>query len=459
MKIFVSHATKDDELVTQLCASLASMVEAAFWIDHHHLIPPEDNWRGAIQVALRECEVGLVVLSRHSVARAEIVAEWTYLLNIRRGLYVAKVDDVPIADIDYRLHLVQWIDLAQDWQKGIGALAAAINNQTLALDAPTVWVRPVTGHIDRKLLAVPISGREYGLATLRQRLHEEPTTILGVGGIGKSRLAAEIVMTMPDGYGAVWHRCTEQTDPRDIELMLCEHLGLPESTNQHDLLEALRRHPLLLVLDNAEVVTDSQRRAMVGLIEAFYAMGSQVLLTSRSAWDELETGETYRPQRPSVETAEQIVNDMQQAFNVPHNLQPYAHKLALAARQHPGLIEWAVKQTHRFSPEKVIRDLRHLRSKKIQAALDEMIHKTLRIMVKAEGGGIDMALRRLLVFRGSFTYDAAKAVLQVDEDKLDHYLDTLLRRQFIVLYIDPQKQSRYRIDPLVIDVLTSHEPN
>lgn len=454
MTIFISHATKDDELVTQLWMTLKEATGKTFWVDHHNLTPPEDNWRGAVQEALQACEAGLLVLSRNSVARPEIVAEWTYLLNIRRGLYLAKVDDVPIADIDYRLHIVQWTDLSRDWAAGVKALAAAMTNQVLPQDAPLVWLRHVTGHIDRKLLAVPISGRDYGLTALRHRLQEEPTTILGVGGIGKSRLAAEIVMTQPHEQGAVWHRCTDQTDPRDIELMLCEHLGLDDTTSQHDILEALRGQPILLVLDNAEAVPESQRQPMVELIEALYGVGSQALLTSRGVWDELSTGETYRPQRPSVETAEQIVKDMQQAFNVPHDLEPYAHKLALAARQHPGLIEWAVKQTHNFSPDKVIRDLRHLKSKKLQVALDEMIHKTLRVMVKAEGAGVADALRRLVVFRGSFTYDAAKAVLQLEEDQLDSYLDTLLHWQFIVLYIDRQKQSRYRIDPLVIDVVT-----
>ncbi len=454
--IFISHATKDDEVVSRLMEALAAETGGEFWVDHHHLTPPEDNWRQAIQEALRNCMAGLLILSRHSVSRPEIMSEWTYLLNVHRDLYVAKIDGVPVEDIDYRLHLVQWVDLSKDWDKGVQTLAAAIRGDDTPEDAPVMTPRPVTGHIDRKLLAIPIHGRDYGLTTLETRMEHGPTTILGIGGVGKSRLAAEVAMSSPNIDGVIWHRCSDVSQPDDVVMLLRQHLNLAPSVPRHQVLESLRTHHLLVVIDNAEAVPEERQAAFVLLIEQLYAAGAKVLVTSRSEWDELEIGETYRPQRPSREAAVKIVQEMQDAFRSPHDLASYAERMVDAARQHPGLLEWGVKQTRRFEPNKVIRDLRRLKSKRMQEALDEMIHKTLRQMVRQEGKGVRDALRRLVIFRGGFSYEAAHAVLELDEDTLDFCLETLVAWQFVNVTAD-RGMARYWVDPLVIGFIECDE--
>lgn len=454
--IFISHATKDDAVVNRLMEALAAATGGVFWVDHHHLTPPEENWRQAIHEALRTCEAGLLILSRHSVSRPEIVSEWTYLLNVHRGLYIAKVDDVPIEDIDYRLHLVQWVDLSKDWDRGVQTLAAAIQGEDAPDDAPVMVPRPVTGHIDRKLLAVPIHGRDYGLSTLEERLERGPTTILGIGGVGKSRLAAEVAMTSPNIEGVIWHRCSDVTQPEEVVMLLRQHFDLAADATRHDVLEMLNTHRLLIVIDNAEAVPESRQDEYSTLIEELYTAGARILVTSRTEWDELDIGETYRPQRPSREAAVQIVEDMQEAFHSPHDLSPYAERIVDAARQHPGLLEWGVKQTRRFAPEKVIRDLRRLKSKRMQEALDEMIHKTLRQMIRQEGKGVADALKRLVIFRGGLTYDAAMMVLELDEDMLDLCLEALVAWQFVNVTAE-RGMARYWVDPLVIGFIDCDE--
>ncbi len=455
-QLFVSHATKDDETVSRLCTDLDATAGCKFWVDHHHLKPPEDNWRGAIQDALQTAGAGLLVLSRNSVSRPEIVAEWTYLLNLGRGLFVAKIDDVPIEDIDYRLHLVQWIDLSQDWEAGVKALVAAIQGEPVANDAPVRVVRHVTGHIDRKLRAIPISGRGYGLSVVQSRLKCGPTMILGIGGIGKSRVAAEVVMTSPEYQGAVWHSCSDVSRSEDVLHLIRQHCELPPDTPRHHTLAALKNALCLVVIDNAETVIDENRPDYVRLIEDLYEAGAQVLLTSRIEWEELAISETYRPQRLGKSNAEQLLRDMEVAFNSPHNLGRYAKRMANAARYHPGLIEWAVRQTKRFPPERVINHLRRLRSRKMQAALDEMLHKTVRQMTRRDGKEARDALRRIVVFRGGFTVEALQAVLGGDGDWVDHSLDVLLTWQFIRLIVI-KGQTRYWVDPLVIECIEADE--
>jgi len=449
-QIFVSHATKDDEAVSRLFEALKTATGCTFWVDHHHLKPPEDNWREAIHEALKSCNAGLLVLSRNSVLRPEIVSEWTFLLNLKRDLYVAKIDDVPIEEIDYRLHLVQWIDLSQDWQAGVDTLAAAIQNEPTPEDAPLVLMRRVTGRIDRKLLAIPIYGRDYGVSVVKERLQKAPTVILGIGGIGKSRVAAEVVMTSPDIDGAVWYECSEVSQPSEVLDLIRQHFEMGASVVRRQLLDAFKNRKCLIVLDNADSIPDEQRKPFVKLIEDLYASGAQVLLTSRSEWEDMDVEQTYRPQRPGKKNAAQIVSDMDLVFNSPHYLKPYAARIARAARYHPGLMEWAVKQTRRFPPEKVIRNLQALKSKKVQSAVDEIVLKTLRRVVREGGAEVKQTLSHLVIFRGGFTYEALRAVVDDDEDLIDQHLEVLIAWQFVTMWVIKGK-ARYWVDSLVVD--------
>jgi tetratricopeptide (TPR) repeat protein len=128
-----------------------------------------------------------------------------------------------------------------------------------------------------------------------------------------------------------------------------------------------------------------------------------------------------------------------------------------------------VRQTKRFPVEKVLDDLRSLKSKAAQDALDEMILKTLRQMTAAEGEAPEAALKRLAVCRGGFTYGAARGILYphpltpsplhgegeargMDDDALDAALDRLQAWQFVTF--DGQ---RFGVDPLVIEAVKADE--
>lgn len=124
---------------------------------------------------------------------------------------------------------------------------------------PIVWgnVPPKNPHF---------TGREDMLAELHRRLEEGTTTVLpealhGMGGIGKTQLAAEYVYRhMPD-YDVVWWIPAERKVGIGNALVeLGERLGLQAGTEFNvavrQVIEALRRgdpyHRWLLVFDNAE---------------------------------------------------------------------------------------------------------------------------------------------------------------------------------------------------------------
>ncbi len=412
--VFISHSTRDDARVTELHDQLEAATGRDMWVDHKD-IKPSDNWQVEIDRNLREMKALLLALSRHSAGSAEVTAEWRDALLRRIPLYVAVLDDIPLEDIPPRLRLIQPVDLHRDWRGGIASLAAAIKGETVDHAArATLFEITARPPIDRRLTRIPISGRDPDLSEIKGLLKTQPVAIVGVGGLGKSRLAAEIVLTQEEVHGAVWHQASELSRAEEVIELLREHLALDPATERADVLKQLKTRRRLIVLDNAEDVAagDPRRADYVRLVDELGASGARVLLTSRVEWDDLDLCRAYHPRTLDPEAAQEIVVNMAREFGVQADLRPQAESIARAAHLHPRLIEWAVRQMIRFPAVKVLGDLDEFKGLKAQEALDEMIRKTLRQMESSEGQGkaATAALRRLNVCRGGFTYAAAEKI-------------------------------------------------
>jgi predicted ATPase/class 3 adenylate cyclase len=129
-------------------------------------------------------------------------------------------------------------------------------------------------------------GRETVLPALRALLGQNRlVTLLGTGGIGKSRLAvqlaADLVDTYPDG---VWFvELAPLDDARRLPQAVASVLGLKEEPGR-SLADALRQHVasrrLLLVLDNCEHLLGAAAMLAKALLQA--GAGLSVLATSRA---------------------------------------------------------------------------------------------------------------------------------------------------------------------------------
>ncbi|MFD8395954.1 ATP-binding protein [Streptomyces sp. NPDC059680] len=102
-------------------------------------------------------------------------------------------------------------------------------------------------------------GRSAELAELRDALgRARLVTVTGVGGVGKSRLAARVAAGWESGAGRV--ELAPVRDPQFVEYAVAEALGLTDHTARlprQTLLEHLAGRPALLVLDGFEHLLDA----------------------------------------------------------------------------------------------------------------------------------------------------------------------------------------------------------
>ena len=128
-------------------------------------------------------------------------------------------------------------------------------------------------------------GREAELATVRELLrHNRLVTLVGTGGIGKTRLGLEAARAslaeFPDG---VWlAELAPLTDPELVASAMHAALGLQSGTGRwtsERLAAALRERTLLLVLDNCEHLIGAAAREAQALLAA--APQVRILATSQ----------------------------------------------------------------------------------------------------------------------------------------------------------------------------------
>lgn len=88
--------------------------------------------------------------------------------------------------------------------------------------------------------------------------------------------------------------------------------------------------------------------------------------------------------------------------------------------------------------------------------MDKPINERLREMTQAEGPGPEAALRRLVVFQGGFTGEAAGAILESSEETVDRTLATLQQYGFVTPQAaNGRRMTRYWLDADASDYLES----
>jgi class 3 adenylate cyclase len=155
-------------------------------------------------------------------------------------------------------------------------------------------------------------GRAHELATVRDwalKDHCRLIGILGIGGVGKTSIAAKLTQDIASGFHRVYWRSLRNTPPVSewiagaIAFLSDEQLVPPEGEAERlaSLLQLLRERPCLLVLDNFETVLEPgqsegrYRDGLAGYGAILRAVGetnhqSCLVITSREAPPDCTTG-------------------------------------------------------------------------------------------------------------------------------------------------------------------------
>ncbi|MDX2075299.1 MAG: toll/interleukin-1 receptor domain-containing protein, partial [bacterium] len=376
--IFISHSTKDDDHINRIADTLQQAGHTV-WVDHRNgIMPGTPSWDKEIRMAIKNADVGVFIMSENSLDSGICGAECLLVQELKKPLYVLRLQDCKPENIWLYIKQIQYADLVKNFDTGMNAFLGALGGATGA-ELPTPYLTTVTGRDTLRIylpfLKNPLRGRNADVQAIQALIGPHITQIIGVGGWGKSRLSAEIALAYPTG--AVWHRCSEVSSHTDLLRLFRTHLDLPDETKPDDVLARLGQFKPLVVVDNAEDVMKADvREGYVMLLRQVVANDVPVLITTRRLWDEFKPRKQYPPPQLPSAIASQITADFAHSQDIPLTLDQ-ADALATAARRHPRLIEFAVLLIPEIGYDVTLRRLKSLKDDNIQEALDDMIRKTL----------------------------------------------------------------------------------
>ena len=261
-------------------------------------------------------------------------------------------------------------------------------------------------------------------------------TIVGPGGIGKSRLAIEVAETIAQtGREVAFTMLESITSPERVISMIARAVGVRDTGDEPleaKLLTALAGRDLLLVVDNMEHVLDATAD-LVRLITALPQL--QLLVTSRSplrvrAERTFELGPLAVPDAGASMTdaaatsAVALFVDRAMAINPAFQMsEQSAGAIGGIVRALDGVplaIELAAARTRTMSPQEILERLDSALILLVGGARDlperqRTVRSTIEWSVRLLDADAAAAFRALSVFAGPFTIDAAEAVLAASD--------------------------------------------
>ncbi len=318
---------------------------------------------------------------------------------------------------------------------------------TPALDEPTHPMSNVP------LPSNPLVGREPELAAVQNLLLRDDVslvTITGTGGAGKSRLGLEVARNLT-GYfadGVFLVRLAPLHDANLVATAIAETLEIRESGGARPLLEtlqgALHDKNLLLLMDNYEHVISAAPVA-AQLLGACPHL--KILATSRVALHVRGEKEVPLPPLPlpkegTVQTttralqsaAVQLFMQRAQAVNPAFELtEENTPAIVEICRQLDGLplaLELAAARIRLLSPQMLLKRLEHRFAVLSGGARDlpsrqQTLRSTIDWSYDLLNDSAQALFRRLSVFAGGWTLEAAEAICNVDGDLGADILDDL----------------------------------
>ena len=278
-------------------------------------------------------------------------------------------------------------------------------------------------------------GRDEVVSEIETLVRKFPlVTLVGTGGVGKSRVALQVGAELLDGSGGVWFvELAPLNDPGLVAVTIASALGLtqkPDHPMLESLLNYLQRKHLLLILDNCEHVVEN----VAQIAEAVLRDCPQVQLLATSREPLRISGEhAYRmpslavPPERAVLSAEEALTYGAVAlfaeraaasdtrFRLTDEIAPIVAEICRRLDGIALAIELAAARVKILAPHQLAQKLDErfrVLTGGSRAALPRQ--QTLRALIDWSYDALSeqerIVFRRLAVFAGGFTLDFAAAV-------------------------------------------------
>ena len=268
----------------------------------------------------------------------------------------------------------------------------------------------------------PLIGRERELAELLELTSQARlVTLTGVGGTGKTRLALEAAAKLVEAYpdGVWWVPLAALRDPELVEPTIAQTLAAKDGLAEH-----LRGKRTLLLLDNFEQLVEAAARLSELLADTEQVT---ILVTSR---EPLHLGAEHQYPVPPLPEEEAVELFTARARQLTPGFEP-TETVAEICRRLDGIplaIELAAARIKVLAPAALLERLEHPLSVLTggnrdapdrQRTLAATIAWSYELLSERE----QALLRRLAVFAGDFTLEAAEEVCAADLDSLHSLVD------------------------------------
>src|SRR5947207_2810731 len=288
----------------------------------------------------------------------------------------------------------------------------------------------------------PLLGRERELDALADVVRGSGTrllTVTGIGGIGRTRLALELVRRLAPEFqhGACVATLANVRDPAHVTRAILEALEVPETSGSPDeqLESCLRNSELLLLVDNFEQVLPAAA-SIARLLDA--APRLKIVVTSRAPLRVAAEREFAVPPLVDEEAAELFISRAQAAnanFDLSEQNAAAVAELCMRLEGLPLAIELAAARTKLLSPSTLLARLTNRLALLTGGRRDAPQHQqTLRMTFDWSYDLLESSpqqlFARLSVFSGGWTLAAAEEICDATLEDLGTLVDeSLVRRR------------------------------
>ncbi|HEX8508494.1 MAG TPA: BTAD domain-containing putative transcriptional regulator, partial [Propionibacteriaceae bacterium] len=290
-----------------------------------------------------------------------------------------------------------------------------------------------------------LHGRENDVEVIGEALTHSPlVTLVGPGGIGKTRLALEAGMSDADRAGGVWLiELAGIASSSHVPRAVANVLDVKESPGRgltQSVLEVLKPRSALLVLDNCEHVIDGAAELVQAIAERCPHV--RVLATSREALgvrgEQLIEVGPLDPDGP----ARELFNERAEALSTTFDAaaaRSDVQEICLRLDGLPLAIELAAARTGTLAPADLVDRLGHrlqllTGGRRTSAARHRTLRATIQWSYDLLTPRQQALFQRLSVFAGPFDLEGAGSVAgDADRDRIDELLEGLVEKSMITV--------------------------